>query len=276
MDAHTSSNEEVNSLVDVLISSLMARAHRRTIRQAVIGSRFCGILLDDGSAGVANLCSDICGKPPSTVQDRLPQPGESAADVLMTLASPQRSAIGLATVNALANRPENWDEHQGEEVTKGDLLNVLELRPDDQVGMVGRFSPLVDPITRRVRRLLVFERGPRLTSGLLPESRAGEVLPRCSVAIITATTLLNGTADALLAAAVNCREVVMLGPSTPLLPAVFVNAPRRASLLAGVVVTDAPELLRVIARGGCTREFLGSVTKVNVRVRDVNAGSNRA
>ena len=132
--------------------------------------------------------------------------------------------------------------------------------------MVGCFSPLVEPIRRRVRRLSIFERGQRLTSDLLPENRAGELLPQCSVAIITATTLLNGTIDALLAAASSCREVVVLGPSTPLVPEVFAKLPRRATLLAGVLVNDAEELLRTIARGGGTRDFLTSAAKVNVRV----------
>lgn len=117
--------------------------------------------------------------------------------------------------------------------------------------------------------------GPRLTSDLLPESQADELLAQCSVAIITATTLVNGTIDALLAAAANCRAVVMLGPSTPLVPDVFMDAPRRVSLLAGVVVTDANELLRVVARDGGTRDFLASVVKVNVKVRGTSNGFRR-
>lgn len=276
MNAHTPHRDVghagASSVIELLISHLMGRARERTIRQTFIGARFCGIMLDDGATGAANLCPEVCGKPSRPVSDCLPQPGSSAADVLATLALPTRSAFGLATANALANRPDQWDERREAEAAKGDLLEVLELRPDDRVGMVGCFAPLVEPIGRRVRRLLVFERGPRLTPDLLPENQADELLPQCSVAVITATTLLNGTIDALLAAATNCREVVLLGPSTPLLPEVFVDAPRRVSLLSGVVVTDANELLRVIARGGGTREFLTSVVKVNVKVRGVSDG----
>jgi len=153
---------------------------------------------------------------------------------------------------------------------RGDLLDVLELRPDDHVGMVGCFSPMVEGIRRRVRRLSIFERGPRLISDFLPEDRAAEVLPECSVALITATTLINGTIDELLAAAQNCREVVLLGPSTPLVPEVFVTVPHLVTLLAGVVVTDADELLGTVARDGGTRDFKTSVVKVNVRVDTVS------
>jgi len=259
-------------IVKTLQSHLMAEARERAIQQAVAGGRFCAVRLDDGGVGVANLCPDVCGEPSRWDSDRLPRPGTPAADALATLAPPVRSAIGLATANALANRfpPGGPSDELG---IRGDLLEVLELNPDDHVGMVGCFSPLVEGIRRRVRRLSIFERGQRLSPDLLPEDRAAELLPRCSVALITATTLINGTIDELLAgtgaAAANCREVVLLGPSTPLVPEVFAESPRRVTLLAGVVVTNAEELLRTVARDGGTRDFKTSVAKVNVRVSAV-------
>jgi uncharacterized protein (DUF4213/DUF364 family) len=253
-------------VVAMLHRHLIAEARERTIRRAVAGARFCAVMLDDGGTGAANLCPDVCGEPSRQVSDWLPQAGTAATDALARLASPAGSAIGLATANALANRPHLRGGRWNESIIGGDLLDVLELRPDDHVGMVGCFSPLVEPIRQRVRRLSVFERGQRLTADLLPENQAAELLPRCSVAIITATTLANGTIDALLVAAGSCREVVLLGPSTPLVPEVFASSPRRASLLAGVVVTDSEELLGTVARGGGTRDFAASVTKVNVRV----------
>jgi uncharacterized protein (DUF4213/DUF364 family) len=259
----------------------MAEARDRTIQQAVAGGRFCAVMLNDGGMGVANLCPDVCGQPSRKVSDELPQPGTVAVDALATLSSAKRSAVGLATANALANRPATGSHQAGQAAfahvglrgaasTEGDLLDVLELRPEDDVGMVGCFSPLVEPIRRRVRRLSVFERGRRLMPDLLPEDRATEMLPQCSVAIITATTLINGTIDQLLAAAGQCREVVLLGPSTPLVPEVFAGLPHRVTLLAGVVVTNAEELLRTVAGDGGTRDFKTSVAKVNVRVNTVS------
>jgi len=240
----------------------MPGAQERTIRQVVAGARFCAVVLDDGGTGVANLCPEVCGEPSRWVSDWLPQPRTAAADVLATLGSSARSALGLATANALASRPHRWDGQRNAAVISGDLLDRLELRPDDHVGMVGCFSPLVEAIRRRVERLSVFERGERVARGLLPERRAAELLPECSVALIIATTLLNGTIDALLVASANCREVVLLSPSTPLVPEVFAKSPRRASVLSGMVVADADELFRTVARGGGTRDFRTSVAQV--------------
>ncbi|MCK4658796.1 MAG: DUF364 domain-containing protein [Phycisphaerae bacterium] len=262
---------DADSVVDILGSHLMAKAGKRTIQQAVAGGRFCAVMLDDGGVGVANLCPDVCGEPSRCVSDQLPQPGTLAADALATLAPPTRSAIGLATANALANRFPGCGGLSDEPGTRGDLLKVLELRPDDHVGMVGCFYPLVEGIRRRVQRLSIFERGQRLSPDLLPEGQAAELLPRCSVAIITATTLINGTIDKLLTFTQNCREVVLLGPSTPLVPEVFAKSPRRVTLLAGMVVTNAEELLRTVARDGSTRDFKTSMAKVNVKgIHSVN------
>lgn len=254
------------SVVEKLNSHLMPEARKREILQVVAGARFCAVMLDDGGVGLANLCPDVCGEPSRWDSDCFPQPATLAADVLATLAPPERSAAGLATANALANRPDGAGARWAGPSIEGDLLEVLELRPDDHVGMVGCFSPLVEGIRRRARRLSIFERGPRLTSDLLPEDRAAEVLPECSVALITATTLINGTIDELLAAAANCREVVLLGPSTPLVPEAFATSSRRVTLLAGVVVTNAEELLHTVVRDGGTRDFKTSVVKMNVRV----------
>ena len=272
---HTGS---VATIVELLQSHLMDEARDRTILQAVAGGRFCAVMLDNGGVGVANLCPEECGVPSHHVADLLPRPGTSATDALAALRSPERSAVGLATANALANRfareaSESHGNAPGHDIRRwrqanigNNVLEVLGLRPDDHVGMVGCFCPLVEPIRRRVQRLSIFERGPRLTPDLLPEDRAAGVLPECAVALITATTIINGTIDGLLAAATNCREVVLLGPSTPLVPEVFDASSGRVALLAGAVVTNAKELLRTVSQDGGTRDFATSMAKVNVRV----------
>lgn len=260
-----------DSVVEMLTRRLTAEAKKRTIREVVAGERFCAVVLDDGGAGMANLCPNVCGKPSRVIARPLPPPGSSAADALATLAPPTRSAVGLATANALANRPCLWGKRRDAEIAEGDLLEVLDLHPDDQVGIVGCFGPLVEPIRRRVERLLIFERGQRRAPELLSDEQSCELLPRCSVAILTATTLLNGTIDALLAATANCREVVLLGPSTPLLPEVFTRLPRRATWLSGMLVNNVEELVRTVAEGGSTRDFSSRVIKVNVRVREVGS-----
>ncbi|MBN1476413.1 DUF364 domain-containing protein [Candidatus Sumerlaeota bacterium] len=243
-----------------------------TIQDVVVGRRFCAVVLSDGAMGVANISPDGCGEPLPEVRDHVPPPGTPAGDGLASLGSHERGAIGLATANALANRSVREGGRWDERLIGGDLLEAIELRSDDHLGMVGCFQPLVDLIRQRVKRLTIFERAARQAPGLLPDSRAFEVLPDCSIALITATALINGTIDALLSAAADCREVVVLGPSTPLAPEVFGGSPR-ATLLCGVVATDRAGLLCAVAAGGGTRDFQPFVAKVNVRVPEVHGSS---
>lgn len=267
MHRPTESIAPLGDIAAALRAHLAAKARDRTIQQSVAGTRFCAVLLDDGSAGAASICGSGCRKPSSAPSSSwLPPPGTPAADALEGLGRGGRSAIGLATANALANRSRREGGRFDVARLGGDVLAAMELTPEDHVAMVGHFAPLVEPIRRRVARLSIFERAPDPGPGILPEARALEMLPACSVALITATTVINGTCDTLLAAAANCREVALLGPSTPLVPEVFAAPPRRVTLLAGIVVEDAEALLRTIAGGGGTREFGASVAKVNVRL----------
>jgi len=249
-------------LASVIVEALAAKAGPRTVQRAAAGARFCGVVLDDGGAGVANICPWACGEPVGLGEGDLPESGTPALEVLRLLREGHGASLGLATANALANRPEDL----GPSVVSGDVLDAVGLRPADQVGMVGYFEPLAEPLRKRVGRLTVFELGPRLSDGMLPTERAVEVLPKCQVAVITATTLTNGTLEALLESASRCREVVLLGPSTPLLAEVFARSRQRVTLLSGVVVRDVDGLLRMVARGGGTRDFMSCVQKVNVRV----------
>jgi hypothetical protein len=68
--------------------------------------------------------------------------------------------------------------------------------------------------------------------------------------------------DEFLHAAAGCREVVVLGATTPLLPAAFKHTP--VTCLSGVVVTSPAEVLRVVSSAGGMRQFKGYVQKVNL------------
>ena len=99
-------------------------------------------------------------------------------------------------------------------------------------------------------------------------------LPRCQVALITATSIINHTLDGLLDAARGCRQVALLGASTPLLAEAFSTA--RVTMLSGVVVTAAEEVLRVVSEGGGMRQFSPHVRKVTMRVSTLAPISERS
>jgi uncharacterized protein (DUF4213/DUF364 family) len=128
--------------------------------------------------------------------------------------------------------------------------------------MVGCFFPLLPKLRKMNIEVQAVDLDPK--PGALPAESAYAFLPKSQIALITATAVINGTIDGLLESAGDCREVAVLGPSTPLIPQAFRDTP--VTCLAGIRV-DLPEgVFEVIAEGGGFREFKKYATKVAFRV----------
>ena len=225
-----------------------------------IGLGYTAIRLDDGRTGVAYTMGKQNLKGCSAFVGKRPLAGRPAPDLVQYLGSGNlvESSLGLATANAAAGIPASLS-------LKGDVLDAVEVRATDRVAMVGFFGPLVAGLKGRVTALDIFEERTDLAEDLKPASSAIQALRDADIAIITSTAIINRTVDDLLEAAARCREVILLGPSTPLVPEAFEGTP--VSVLSGVTVHDSPGLLRVISEGGGTRLFGPFVTKWNIQVR---------
>jgi uncharacterized protein (DUF4213/DUF364 family) len=121
-------------------------------------------------------------------------------------------------------------------------------------------------LKKRVSSLKIFEQIDKPENGLLPESELPNHLPLCQVAFITSTSIINNTIDNILKAARSCREVALLGASTPMMPEIFEDT--SATLLSGIIVTEPEEILRIVSEGGGTRRFKNHIQKVNMRLKE--------
>ena len=230
-------------------------AEGRSIADVRIGLGYTAVQLDNGQTGVAcTFHHDAKGG--CTVFNGLrPLQGQPAAAVLTMLDStdPIESAVAIATSNALSNT-------EIPALSSGDILENVVLHPEDRVGMVGYFAPIIPKLRARTGRLDIFEkqdRGP----GTLPADDAMTILPRCQVAVITSTSIINNTIDDLLKACGNCRDVIMLGASTPLAPRVFADTP--VTVLSGIIVTNPTNILQIVSEGGGMQLFKKNIHKVN-------------
>jgi uncharacterized protein (DUF4213/DUF364 family) len=230
------------------------------VRDVRIGLVYTAVLLDTGQVGVAFTFRGDSKAGCSVFKGTRPLAGKKASEMLAMLDSADRveSAVALATSNALSNIV-------NENPLEGDTLEYLDIHPKDNVAMVGYFAPLVPMLKKRAESLKIFERIDTAKGDLLPEKDLYMQLPRCQVAVVTSTSIVNHTIDAILEAARTCREVVLLGASTPILPEVFADTPVR--ILSGIVVTNKEEIMRIVSEGGGMRLFKNHIRKINVRIR---------
>jgi uncharacterized protein (DUF4213/DUF364 family) len=245
-----------------IINFLEPRASGREVRRALIGLCYTGVQLDDGGTGIAYTMRGSGRSGCSAFGGTRALAGGPAIELLRFLESTRtlEASVGLATANALAGGPPKG-------ATSGDALDAVELFPTDRVTMVGFFGPLVQRVRERAAELVICDERRESVEGFVPASQAPYEISRSDVALITATSLLNGSMDALLEAAKGRRQTLVLGPSTPMLPECFAGGP--VTCLSGVTITDPERLFEVLAEGGGTRRFMPFATKWNVRLHKV-------
>jgi len=248
------------SIASRIIEILTPKASAASVAEVRIGLGYTAVRLTDSGTGVALTFLPRDEHCCTLVDDLHPVAGRQAVDLLARLSSadPIEAALGLACANALANRP-------GPDYQPGDVLEQIGIGPEDHVGMVGNFKPLAGPVRQMAASLTIFERIATAQGEIRPASEARQRLPECQIALITGTAIINHTIDEILVAARGCREVVILGASTPLLPEAFEQTP--VSRLSGVLVEDIDGILQAVSAGGGMRAFKHHVNKVNLRVR---------
>jgi len=239
--------------------TLATVAQQHQVVEARLGLGYMAVVLNNGAVGLAYTFRHETNASCTAFEGLDGIAGCSALRLLGMLGSADRleAGLGLATVNALT-------QHEPREELCGDIVELLDLRASDHVGMVGHFAPVALRLAERVKELTVFERIDAPTATMRPAAEAAATLPHCDIALITATTLINHSIDELLSAAQHCREVVILGASTPLSPLLFAGTP--VTMLSGVQVRDTAALLRVISEGGGMRRFSRHVAKLGVRL----------
>lgn len=166
---------------------------------------------------------------------------------LLRSESPPESAIGLAAANALL-APTVAGLHEEKAVA------ILRQRGRGRkVAMVGHF-PFAEHLRDDCGQLWIFERGLNRRQDDLGEEAMERLLPQADVVAVTATTLLNRTLPSVLAGIRSDAFVMLLGPSTPLTPALFRFG---FDVLCGTVVDDPETVLRAVEQGAVTSQIKG-------------------
>lgn len=229
-------------------------------------AEFCAIELADGGFGLSYV---LLG---DTLQQLVAAHGSSAdaplagADPMLLASrlaggSAVERAIALAAVNALTDSV--WRRTGYEPPPAGNSLGDVVLGPDDHLGMIGFFPPLVQRVAEAGGRLSVVE----MNAGMVERQRARYpqitigldrgLLAPCNTVVGTSTMLLNDTLDDMLAAAPRATRFAVIGPSAGLWPDPLFA--RGVTLLGGTRIADTQAFADAMAVGeswsAATRKF---------------------
>lgn len=267
-------------LDDELVAPLRAVAERFALpkvralhlppREAVQAARragrgeFCLLELDDGTPGAAYVMLD------DDHEALLLGHGTEAlagADALALAASfgaarAARRVVAWAALGALSR----WlVERAGLEVPRsGDPWGRPAPLPGEHLGMVGLFTPMVAPLLQAGLRLTVLELQPELAGrrDALTVTLDPAALQDCPRIVCTATTLINGSLEALLPHLRHAHHLALLGPSAGCLPdALFA---RGVTQIGGRWITDPAGAIDAVRAG----RGLGEVSRKFAFSRD--------
>lgn len=242
---------EAGDIYDALVFFSSRRVGDARLDRVVGKSRIVASVMEDGRVGVVMSAESLGPLPPVGGI-----PASEASRYLLSR-SPEERSIGLSCINALCNTRRKDD-------VVGDVTVALGLGPESKVVMIGDFVSLARRILPMVASLDVFDFNACPQRGVRPAAEAFERIPTCDVLLITATTIINKTLMPLLQAATSCREVALVGATTPMIPEAFKGTP--LTLLSGVVVEEPGLLLSAVAEGSGMQGFKRYVTKLSRRI----------
>ena len=249
--------EVVKNLNAKIIEWVCENTRDCKVSDVIIGLAYTKVTLADMRSGLSFTFARQSSRGCCPLGDSAPLAGRNALDLVSGLSSENQleRSVALATINALRN-----DEFKGE--GECDALSTGIVRSSDRVAMVGYFGPLVAPLQSQCRELHVFDKDISKAKMLSPLADMPEIVQQCDVVFVTSTSIADNSAEEVLSAASDCRELVLLGASTPLIPKFFQDF--NVTMLSGVIVKDDASLARAVKEGRGMRSFKKYLKKVNV------------
>lgn len=193
---------------------------RKSWKKGMRKSNFGAVALDDGSVGVVyvNLSKEV--KKIAEDLDLSEFHGKKPIKIaqFFTETNPLKKTIGLGAINAISQFLFKAAIFEFDYTT--DSMGLLNITPEDKVGMVGFFPPLVKKTERVGSDLIIIEK----KEFLVRKTENWEItldanrLKACNKILITSTTVLNESIDDVLRYCDSAEKVSLIGPTAGFLP----------------------------------------------------------
>jgi len=215
------------------------------IRKVVVGVHWT--LVCSKSCGLASTLVGCGPHGHSQMRDVGQLHHKTAQDLAQWLLSDNllEASIGMAALNSLIE----VDENKLKQVNASAII-ACEGKGKNVV-VVGHF-PFVEQIKAIPQNCWVIEKQP--FGEEFPEEAAEELIPKADVIAITGTAFINHSIEKLLSLCQPGSMVMVLGPSTPLLPLLFDYG---ITYLSGSQVTDEEAAIETIVQGASLPQVKG-------------------
>jgi hypothetical protein len=230
------------NICERLYETMAQRAGETSVETLSIGLGYTAVSTSDGGLGLCYTAFDTKQGCTVVSHDNDFENGPATALLeLITASNPIHRSMALALVNALNHRQAlALPEDRSNDI----LFDRLKIGRNTRVAMAGFFGPLIAKLKKRSAVVEVSDLG----RGIGNSRSFIEMLEGwAEVLILTSTSLLNGTAEEMLAAVGPGVRVVMMGPSTPLVAEAFSGLP--VHILAGTVPLDPESIFKAVRHG---------------------------
>jgi len=202
----------------------------RTIKDLVIGIALIACELDNGDVGLSYLLREglLNGVTPFPFfRTIIGQSALEAAQMIVTGSDNIQRGVAASVLTAASRKLDLPNDD-------GSALFGVDFKKEDTIGMIGYISPVAKQLSGIIKELIVFDKGLSLYGGnrhLRPMEQQTELVPKCDIVLISGTAAINLSLDPLLELCTGAREIVLLGPSTPMFPEAYRGS--RITRLAG-------------------------------------------
>jgi uncharacterized protein (DUF4213/DUF364 family) len=217
--------------------------HPEDISRIVAGENYYSILLNNGNIGVA-----------ATLKTNI---GEDFA----TFKVPDfNNFTHRAVLTAYLNAKLNYDNVYEKEV---DIFEEFQFQGYKKLVMVGLFESLYKNLKSTGIDVQVFDNG-STDERTLPKEKQSDIMKNADAAIITSTSIINGTFGKLISTLPPTCDIYMLGPSGTLTNDIF-KYPNVKYVFGSVFDNNNELVLNAIEAGAGTHGFLKWLHKVFIK-----------